>query len=103
MELLYRKEYFQLDRELGLFKDSISEVQQLYFQAHADNAFNRNEKALEHINILINYHAGDLPDSLKAALCELKQDSYFKFFQYAKAAQCDSILLGDYLHVIIVR
>ncbi|HLX91861.1 MAG TPA: aspartyl protease family protein [Puia sp.] len=94
--LLRNKEYFLLEKEANQFRGCIGPGQQLYFQSHLDNAFNRNQKALEDCQELLRNYSSSLPDSLKADLCLLQGDSYFKEFQYAKAAAQDSLLLANY-------
>jgi hypothetical protein len=78
----------------------MSEGLQLYFQSYLDNAFNRNKEAIRHSDLLLRKFAFDLQDSSKGALYLLRSDSYFKIFQYAKAAESDSILLSKYRYVL---
>jgi hypothetical protein len=94
--LLNEKEFFKLEQQLNSSKDSIDDDQRLYFQAFLDNAFNRNEASVRTIDTLLNDYSSSLTDSSKAALQLLQGDCYFKLFQYAKAAQCDSLILGSY-------
>jgi hypothetical protein len=100
LHLLREKDFFGLEYERPLLNQRLAPQQQLYFQAYLDNAFNRNQEAIRHINTLLNKFSTSLPDSFKAALYLLQSDSYFKLFQYAKAAENDSILLHQYADVL---
>jgi len=92
--LLDEKEYFKLESKLKAYSDSLTHEDGLYYRSFLENAFNQNEKSLKTIDSLLqNYQ---LADSIKATLNFLKLDCFFKTFQYAKAAQTDSILLHDY-------
>ena len=100
LNLLNEKDFFHLKNELDTLGHKLKPAQYLYFQAYIDNAFNRNEEAIQQVDSLLNNFAPELEDSSKAALYLLRGDSYFKIFQYAKAADNDSILLSKYDHVL---
>ncbi|MGN6395068.1 MAG: aspartyl protease family protein [Mucilaginibacter sp.] len=97
--LLSQNEYFKLDAAFKSAVDKLSDADRLYFRAYLDNAFNRNEDCIRNVDSLIQLSAR-LPDTTKAALKRLQDDSYFKTFQYAKAARCDSDILKNYSHVL---
>lgn len=97
--LLSQNEYFKLDAAFRSAVDKLSDADRLYFTAYLDNAFNRNEDCIRNVDSLIQLSAG-LPDTTKATLKRLQDDSYFKTFQYAKAARCDSDILKNYSHVL---
>ena len=94
--MLDRKEYFRLDALLKFLNDSIDKKQGLGFQSFVDNAFNRNEESLNDMDTLLKYYDSNLPDSINTILEVLRGDCTFKTFQYAKAAQTDSVLLSRY-------
>lgn len=95
--LLSQKDYFRLEKQLNESGEMISASQRLYYQAFVKNAFNRNEAAVATIDSLLDHaDSVQLKDSAKAVLKLLQGDSYFKLFQYAKAAQDDSIVLARY-------
>jgi predicted aspartyl protease len=94
--LLDQKEYFRLDKDLKFFKENLAEGEKLYYQCFVDNAFNRNEACITDIDKMFKITSLILPDSTKAALLLLESDSYFKLFQYARAAHIDSIVLSKY-------
>jgi hypothetical protein len=96
LELLDQKEYFRLETQLNLFKDSLDDKQRLFFQAFIDNAFNRNEESIKNIQTLLNKYSPTITDSMKAAVILLQDDDYFKLYQYAKAAQSISTVLSNY-------
>jgi hypothetical protein len=100
LHLLREKDFFDLEHQRPLLNQRLAPKQQLYFQAYVDNAFNRNQEAIRHTNTLLNKFSTSLSDSSKAALYLLRSDSYFKIFQYAKAAENDSILLHQYANVL---
>jgi hypothetical protein len=100
LHLLKEKDFFHLEHQLNLRQQRLNPEQQLYFQAYLDNAFNRNKEAVRTIDSLLNNFSSSLSDSAKAALYLLRSDSYFKLFQYANAAQDDSIVLGRYVDVL---
>jgi predicted aspartyl protease len=98
--LLDKNEYFKLDAKFKLLTDSLDEDNRLYFKSYLDNAFNRNDECIKDIDSLLKQPALKLPDSVKSALKKLQGDSYFKTYQYAKAAQCDSNILKQYKHAL---
>jgi len=98
--LLNRDEYFKLDAQFKMLKDSVDESNRLYFKAYIDNAFNRNEDCINDVDSLLKQPGAKLTDSIKSALKQLQGDSYFKTYQYAKAAQCDSDILKQYKHAL---
>src|ERR1700744_2101634 len=91
--LLKQKDYFKLATRFDAVKDKLNEKQRLYIGAFVDNAFNRNTDCIADIDKLFTDHSSDLPDSEKIALYRLQGDSYFKTYQYAKAAKSDSDIL----------
>jgi hypothetical protein len=95
--LLDQKDYFRLETELKAVNGSIDDKQKKYFQCFLDNAFNRNDEAIANIDNILQKYSSGLPDSLKAALLLLQADSYYKRFQYAKAAINDSIILSNFI------
>ena len=95
-ELLDQKEYFRLEDQLNLFRDSIDNKRRLYFQSFVDNAFNRNAASVAEIETLLKNYDSSLTDSAKAALNLLENDDYFKLFQYGKAAQSLHTVLNRY-------
>lgn len=95
--LLDENEYFKLDAEFKSAGDKLSDADRLYFSAYLNNAFNRNEDCINNVDSLLQLST-KLPDSTKAALKRLQDDSYFKTYQYLKAAQCDSDILKNYSH-----
>ena len=95
-KLIAQKEYFKLESQFKLYKNTIGEKDRLYFQSYLDNAFNRNSDCVKTIDNLLKKYASQLSDSLKASLIIMQADSYFKLFQYAKSADCDSIALARY-------
>ncbi|WP_162277614.1 pepsin/retropepsin-like aspartic protease family protein [Chitinophaga rupis] len=99
-DLLAEKDYFRLERQLYLLRQQIKRGQWLYFQAYLDNAFNRNQAAVQHIDSLFDNFSAELEDTLKVEMLLLKTDSYFKLFQYAKAAETDNMLLTTYRRLL---
>ncbi|MES2109154.1 MAG: retropepsin-like aspartic protease [Bacteroidota bacterium] len=93
--LLNQNEYFKLDAEFKIAGDKLADVDRLYFGAYLNNAFNRNDDCIKDVDSLLQLSA-NLPDTTKAALKRLQDDSYFKTYQYLKAARCDSDILKDY-------
>lgn len=94
--LLDNKEYFKLETQVKLYNDSLSDEKKLYYTAYLDNVFNHNIDCINAVDSLINNFAAQLPDSVKAEMRLLQSDSYFKTYQYAKAAQADSTILKLY-------
>jgi len=94
--LLDQNEYFKLDAQFKTLSGDIEEKDRLYFKSYIDNAFNRNTECIKDIDSLLNGQGKELPDSTKAALKHLQGDSYFKVFEYAKAADCDNDILKNY-------
>ncbi len=95
-DLLDKSDYFKLDVQFKMLTDSIDDGNRLYFKAYLDNAFNRNEECIKDIDSVLVNKSIKLPDSTKTALKQLQGDSYFKTYQYLKAAQCDSSILKLY-------
>ena len=94
--LLDDDDYFKLESKLKLYNDSLSDDKRLYFKSYVDNAFNRNMDCIADVDSLLKNYAANFPDSVKTALRRLQSDSYFKTYQYAKAAQSDSAVLKQY-------
>lgn len=99
-QLLKQGDYFRLDAQFKQQKQRLTPEQQLYFQAHISNAFNQNESCIKEVNELLDHHASQLSDSVKAVLYGLLEDSYFKLFDYAQAARCASTAINSYSQYI---
>jgi len=99
-ELLDEKEYFRLETKFKLYSAGIGDENRLYFKAFIDNAFNRNAECIKDVDSLLKIGTFKLPDSVKLDLSRLQSDSYFKTYQYAKAAESDSSLLKQYSRTI---
>lgn len=95
--LLNQNEYFKLDAEFKISGDKLGDADRLYFSAYLNNAFNRNKDCIKNVDSLLQLSV-KLPDSTKADLKHLQGDSYFKTYEYAKAAKCDSDILKHYAH-----
>ena len=78
------------------YHDSLPDQQKLYYAAYLDNVFNRNVECIRDIDKLLKNYDAQLPDSVKIKLGRLQSDSYFKTFQYAKAAKTDQDILSRY-------
>jgi hypothetical protein len=98
--LLDHKDYFSLQRELGLRTNEISKGKALYLTAFIDNAFNRNAASTDKIQSLFAQKVPGLSDTTKAVLLLLEEDNYFKTFQYTRAATVDSDLIRHYRHAM---
>lgn len=94
--LLEQHDYFKLETRLKQYDDSLSDGQHLYFKAYLDNAFNHNLDCIADVGDLLKNYPADFPDSVKVQLSRLQSDSYFKTYQYAKAAETDSGILKHY-------
>jgi len=99
-ELLDKKEYFRLETQFQLCAGKLDNKDRLYFKAFIDNAFNRNIECINDIDSLLKNDQLRTPDSARAVLKVLQTDSYFKSFQYAKAAKNDSSIVKDYAHTL---
>jgi len=93
---LDEKEYFKLRRSMELNKYAVSPEKALYFRAFIDNVFNMNVASIQDIQTLMEGYDASLTDTVKAHLLLLKEDNYFKTFQYARAAQVDNELISHY-------
>jgi len=94
--LLDQHDYFKLETQVKQYRDSLDDDKRLYFQAYLDNAFNHNLDCIADVDSLLKNYVADFPDSIKVQLSRLQSDSYFKTYQYAKAAQTDSGILKHY-------
>ncbi len=97
--LVKEKEFFKLETQFQKGKGQLNGDQQLYFEAFLNNAFNRNAIAAQEVDSLLKEYPKSFSDSVKASLLQLQEDSYFKLFQYAKAADIDSVLIKNYAGV----
>ena len=88
--------FFNLESQFNFYKSKIDDKDRLYFQAHIDNAFNRNDDCIKTVNQLLQKYEPQLSDSAKASVALLQADSYFKVFQYAKAANSYNTVLTKY-------
>jgi hypothetical protein len=92
--LLDQKEYFKLQPRLKASSSDLKRQKFLYFRAFIDSAFNRNEECVKDVDTLLKDYNTGLTDSTRFVLLNrLQGDSYFKLYQYAKAAQNDSTIL----------
>lgn len=91
-ELLTQKNYFRLDEQYKAVSNELADSDKLYYKAFIDNAFNRNTDCITDVDLWLR-NAIKPSDSIRYRLKSLQEDSYFKTFQYAKAAQCDSDIL----------
>jgi hypothetical protein len=98
--LLDQKEYFKLQTQFRLFGSNIGDKDRLYFKSFIDNAFNRNYECITDVDSLLKNNSLKLSDSLKPTLYRLQSDSYFKTYQYAKAANNDNILLKNCARIL---
>jgi predicted aspartyl protease len=98
--LLDQKDFFKLQARVKLYGPGLNDKNRLYYNAFLNNAFNRNDACIGEVDSLLKIYEEDFPDSLKSTLSRLQSDSYFKTYQYAKAAQTDSILLQRYSKVL---
>lgn len=94
--LLDQHDYFKLKTRLKQYNDSLGDDKRIYFKAYLDNAFNHNLDCITDVDSLLKNFAANFPDSVKVQLSRLQSDSYFKTYQYAKAAQTDSGILKNY-------
>jgi hypothetical protein len=94
--LLDNKEYFKLETQVKLYNDSLGDEKKLYYASLIDNVFNRNIDCINDVDRLLKNFSDQLTDSVKANMRRLQSDSYFKTYQYAKAAQTDSSTLKMY-------
>jgi len=91
--LLDAKEYFKLASELKAYDGVLDPSKKLFYRSFSDNAFNSNQACIADIDTLLKHHAQGITEINKVRLLRLQSDSYFKLYEYAKAAQCcDSIL-----------
>jgi hypothetical protein len=81
---------------MELHKYAVSPQKTLYFRAFIDNVFNMNLASIQDIQALMEGYDASLTDTVKAHLLLLKEDNYFKTFQYAKAAEVDNELISHY-------
>lgn len=94
--LLDTKEYFKLADQLKAYDDILPASKKLFYKSFADNAFNRNQDCVADIDTLLKSHSKELTDTNKIRLLRLQGDSYFKLYQYAKAAACCDTILKHY-------
>jgi hypothetical protein len=98
--LVKGKEFFKLQSEFEKKKDELDKGEQLYFNAFLNNAFNKNSIAVKQVDSILENYPKLFQDPVKSMLLQIQEDSYFKLFQYAKAADLDSILLHGYAKVL---
>src|ERR1700744_1043806 len=94
--LLDQKDYFRLDTRFKAVSNDIDDEDRLYFKSFIDNAYNRNTECIMDVDSLFAEKDLKLTDSARYTLKSIQGDSYFKTFQYAKAAACDSDIIKNY-------
>jgi len=98
--LLHDGEYFQLKSELQK-KGSLLPAHRLqFYQAFVESAFNKGENSILLAESLITKSDTSLNDSARVDLMLLLRDSYFKSYQYRKAAETGHDILKDYKNVL---
>jgi predicted aspartyl protease len=96
---LDHKDFFQLRSRLLTDTDGIAPKKLLYFQAYANNAFNKNDLSNKAIATLFDTYAAALSDSVKASLLLLREDNEFKTGRYRQAAETNKQLLSQYIQL----
>lgn len=98
--LVAQKNFFKLERQVGLHQDDMSQTRKWYYEAIIHNAFNQNEACILKVDSVFHAEPQTLSDSLLVNLLYCQEDSYFKLGQYAKASATDSLMIGKYQHVL---
>jgi predicted aspartyl protease len=93
--LLKQKDFFRLRELLAATSEDLETENLRYYQAYADNAFNRNQASDSAIAKIFDA-SPHLADSLKANLLLLKEDNDFKLGQYAQAAEANKLLISSF-------
>ncbi len=99
-ELLAKNEFFRMRKILQQNPQDISNVNNLYYKAFMENAFNKNQNSITTIESLLNNYVEKLNDTMKAELLKIQQDNFYKTYEYKKAGRTSEIILTQYKSVL---
>ncbi|MCD8032449.1 MAG: retropepsin-like domain-containing protein [Bacteroides sp.] len=96
---LEKKDFFRLREELVPAKNKLSPDRWLFYQAHCNHAFGREEESNGQIRTLFDTYGHVLSDTLKKDLLEIQAQNYSRLFRYAEAADTYLQLIREYAAV----
>lgn len=95
-ELLKNKAYFELSKEFNLYKHELSAKLKLEVEAHLFNVFNKNEKSIEAVELVLEDFGDEMSDSSLVKLLLVNSDNFMKLFEYKKAFETNRHILEKY-------
>ncbi|MCC8188711.1 MAG: retropepsin-like domain-containing protein [Bacteroides sp.] len=98
-QLLEKKDLFRLREELVPAKNKLSPDRWLFYQAHCNHAFGKEDASNAQIRVLFDTYGHLLPDTLKKELLEIQAQNYSRLFRYAEAADTYFQLIHEYAEV----
>jgi len=98
-KLCNEKQFFILNREMKQSVEMLDYVQQLYYGAILDNAFNRPGSSNKTILKLLSEFTDLMSDSMKARLLECRINNSVNLFDYSDAATATDSLIGRYAYL----
>lgn len=93
---LERGDYFRLRDELQLNANHIDSATRLYYGAIADNAFNKNEAAIQKATTFFRIADSRWTPQYILRMEEMLLDAYIKTYRYAEAAALSAIIRDKY-------
>ncbi len=98
--LLDNNKYFELAEKLEQKGSKLTNKEQLYYQAHCNNAFNDIDNSEKNINLLFDKYKTELTDKEKANLLEVRIRNYIRTFRYKKTVKTCQELIKNYSQVL---
>jgi predicted aspartyl protease len=90
------QDYFNLHKSFHSHKKHLPEIEQLYFAALINNAFNKAGISNLHIQKILDNQDAGLTDHQMSLLYRSKLNNHINLYEYALAAQTSEILLEQY-------
>lgn len=95
-DLLEKRDFFSLKKELSVSNPSLTQQDSLYFQASVQNTFGNNAQSIAAIKTLSENFATKVDDNAWINLLNILADDYIKIYDYKSAAASYAILLKRY-------
>lgn len=95
-KFLQEKDFLKLEASYRQQKDTLSELNSLYYGAFIDNASNRCTQSAKKIESLLKYHKSELTPQTAPPLLNVQMDNFVKLNAYRKAAKVGEQILASY-------
>jgi len=98
LQMLDKMDIFRLEAQLEENKSQLSKSIVLYLEASLQNVFNRTDKSLQTIDVLLNKYGKTMNDTLLNGVYMMKSMNLMKQNRYRESAEAMKIALERYGH-----